>query len=503
MADMDEKESKGGIFHGINQVVNNSIVGSYFKMEARGTCLTTEIRAGTATFLTMAYILAVNAAILTASGGPCDVTDCRPIVCSDSSVALSACSGLSTNGTSLAPECLDVVKKDLIVATAASALIGCLIMGIFANVPLALAPGMGTNAYFAYTVVGFHGTGKISYEQALAAVFIEGWLFLLIAVTGFRTKMAKLIPTPVRISTAAGIGAFLAHIGLQGGEGVGLVTFNSATLVTLGACPPDSRQHLAPVMTNAATGEVTVIGPVSDAYHVVGFVIIAYALVKNVKGAMIYGIVFVTGVSWFRDTEVVDFHTIKKTAGVFSFSAFDKSDLWVALITFLYVDLMDTTGTLYSMARFAGLIIGSCLGSSPVTVFIESATGLKEGGKTGFTSCVVAFYFFIAFFFTPLLASIPPWAVGAPLFLVGAMMMKSVREIDWDDMKQAIPAFTTIILMPLTYSIAYGVIGGICTYIVLNLWDWAWMLAGYGPDEEHAHAHADSDLAAKPAVQDV
>jgi AGZA family xanthine/uracil permease-like MFS transporter len=186
---MDEKQATvhhGGIrgmFETVNEAVNKSIVGKYFKMEKRGTTVTTEIRAGTATFLTMSYILAVNASILTDSGGPCSVSDCVPIYCSDPAITdISKCTGSLSNGTAIAPlqpdagcvftpvnpgyqTCLNVVQKDLIVATAASALIGCIIMGGFANMPLALAPGMGTNAYFAYTVVGFHGSGKLDYRS--------------------------------------------------------------------------------------------------------------------------------------------------------------------------------------------------------------------------------------------------------------------------------------------------------------------------------------------------
>lgn len=245
---------------------------------------------------------------------------------------------------------------------------------------------------------------------------------------------------------------------------------------------------------------------------IVGFVIIGYCLVKNIKGAMIYGIVFVTAVSWFRNTsvtafpdtpagdeafryfkKVVDVHTIEKTAGALSFKSIGKGYFWEALVTFLYVDILDTTGTLYSMARFAGfadengdfegqyfafmsdatsIVVGSLLGTSPVTAFIESSTGIREGGRTGLTALTAGGYFLLAFFFTPLLASIPAWAVGPPLILVGVLMMRSVVDIDWDDMRQAIPAFITLILTPLTYSIAYGLIGGIGTFVVLHIWDW-------------------------------
>ncbi|RYQ84710.1 hypothetical protein Ahy_B10g104169 isoform A [Arachis hypogaea] len=420
---------------GINAYVANSRIGKRFKLSERNTTFTTELRAGTATFLTMAYILAFD-----------------PV-----NPGYAAC--------------LEKTRKDLIVATVASSLIGCVIMGAFANLPLGLAPGMGTNAYFAYTVVGFHGSGNVSYQSALAAVFIEGLIFLLLSAIGLRAKLAKLVPKPVRISSSAGIGLFLAFIGLQNNQGIGLVGYSSSTLV------------------------------------------------KNIKGAMIYGIVFVTAVSWFRNTKVtafpntdagnaaheyfkkvVDIHSIKSTAGALSFKGINTGHFWEALVTFLYVDILDTTGTLYSMARFAGfvdangnfqgqyfafmsdatsIVVGSLLGTSPVTAFIESSTGIREGGRTGITALTVAGYFFLAFFFTPLLASIPAWAVGPPLILVGVLMMRSVVEIDWDDMRQAIPAFVTLLLMPLTYSIAYGLIGGIGTYVVLNLWDWFSMLLGH------------------------
>ncbi|KAJ0101277.1 hypothetical protein Patl1_06741 [Pistacia atlantica] len=501
----------------LNAFVAKSRVGKRFKLNERNSTFTTELRAGTATFLTMAYILAVNASILADSGGTCTVADCVP---PDDSCKFNPVNpGYSS--------CLDKVRKDLIVATVASSLIGCLIMGAFANLPLALAPGMGTNAYFAYTVVGFHGSGNVPYKSALAAVFIEGLIFLFISAIGFRAKLAKLVPKPVRISSSAGIGLFLAFIGLQNNQGIGLVGYSSSTLVTLGACPRSARAAVAPVIT-AANGTVSLMqgGSVSGDIlclrdrmesptlwlGIVGFVIIAYCLVKNIKGAMIYGIIFVTGVSWFRNTEVtafpntqagniaheyfkkvVDIHVIQSTAGALSFKSIGKGYFWEALITFLYVDILDTTGTLYSMARFAGftdqngdfegqyfafmsdamsIVVGALLGTSPVTTFIESSTGIREGGRTGLTALIVAGYFFLAFFFTPLLASIPAWAVGPPLILVGVLMMRSVVEIEWNDMRQAIPAFITLMLMPLTYSIAYGLIGGIGTYVVLHIWDW-------------------------------
>ncbi|GAB4832039.1 Adenine/guanine permease azg1 [Ancistrocladus abbreviatus] len=537
------KTKSPSLFTRLNKYIGDTRVGKYFKLNERNTTFTTELRAGTATFLTMAYILAVNASILSDSGGTCSVSDCVPL-CSDTSLPLSNCTSPNyivkpDSSCKLDPvnpgyaACLEKTRKDLIVATAASSLIGSLIMGTLANLPLALAPGMGINAYFAYTVVGFHGSGSMSYQSALTAAFFEGLIFLAIAAVGLRAKLAKLVPKPVRISSSAGIGLFLAFIGLQNNEGIGLIGYSSSTLITLGACPNTARASLAPVIT-FANGTVSLMpgGTVSGGIlclhdrmesptfwlGIVGFIIIAYCLMKNVKGAMIYGIVFVTAVSWFRhtrvtvfpDTEagnaafdyfkkVVDVHVIKSTAGALSFKHVGTGPFWVALVTLLYVDILDTTGTLYSMARFAGfvdengdfegqyfafmsdaasIVVGSLLGTSPVTAYIESSTGIREGGRTGMTALTAAFYFFLALFLTPLLASIPAWAVGPPLILVGVLMMKSVVEIDWDDMREAIPAFTTLILMPLTYSIAYGLIGGIGTYLVLHLWDWG--LAGLG-----------------------
>uniref|UniRef100_A0A803P1H7 Adenine/guanine permease AZG1 n=1 Tax=Cannabis sativa TaxID=3483 RepID=A0A803P1H7_CANSA len=421
---MDMEERKPKALTRLNTFVANSRVGKRFKLTERNSNFTTELRAGTATFLTMAYILAVNASILTDSGGPCSVSDCIPL-CSDPSIPVSSCT--SSNLTVIQPDssckfepvnpgyaaCLEVLRKDLIVATAASSLIGCLIMGIFANLPLALAPGMGINAYFAYTVVGFHGSGNVSYESALTAVFIEGLIFLLISVVGFRTKLAKLIPKPIRISSSAGIGLFLAFIGLQNNQGIGLIAYDSSTLVTIGACPPSERVSLAPVRT-LVNGTVALIegGGVSGAIMcsrgrmesatfwlaMVGFVIIAYCLIKNVKGAMIYGIVFVTAVSWFRNTsvtafpntvsgetayryfkQIVDVHPIQKTLGALSFKNMGKGHLWEALVTFLYVDILSTTGTLYSMASFAGFSDENGDFEGQYFAFMSDATSIVAG----------------------------------------------------------------------------------------------------------------------------
>ncbi|KAG0483581.1 hypothetical protein HPP92_011665 [Vanilla planifolia] len=487
-----------------NSAVAKCRLGQYFKLSQRGTNFTTELRAGTATFLTMAYILAVNASILSDSGATCSISDCiNPSPTCRFPPAVDP--GYSS--------CLSRARRDLIVATAAASIIGSSIMGLLANLPLALAPGMGANAYFAYSVVGFHGSGHVSYSAALAAVFLEGLLFLLLSVVGLRSRLASLIPRPVRCSSAAGIGLFLAFIGLQNNEGVGLIGFSPSTLLTLGACPQSARASVAPVVT-LPNGTVALLPMQSPTFWLAaaGFLIIAFSLIRNLKGSIIYGIVFVTIISWFRGTDVtafpdtpsgndsyayfkriVDIHPIRSTAGALSFADIGRGRFWGVLFTFLYVDILDTTGTLHSMARFAGfvndkgefegqyfafmsdataIVAGSLLGTSPVTAFIESSAGIREGGRTGLTALTTAAWFVLSLFFTPLLASIPPWAVGPAMVLVGVMMMKAVTEIEWGDMRQAIPAFLTLILMPLTYSIAYGLIAGIASFVLLNGFDW-------------------------------
>lgn len=485
---------------GLNRSVADSKIGNYFKLHARKTSFTNELRAGTATFLTMAYIISVNAAILTDSGGTCSVHDCTPH--HHHQHPDPKCKFQPNPGYE---KCLSNTKNDLVVATSLTAMIGSFAMGSLANLPLALAPGMGSNAYFTYNMVGFHGSGPLNYETALAAVMLEGCIFLLLSVLGLRAKLARLIPRPVRLATAAGIGLFLAFTGLQAHQGLGLVGPSQSTLVTLAAC----------ARTDPATGECvggTTMQSPTFWLGAVGFVITATCLAKEVKGSMIYGIVFVTLVSWFRHTsvtffpdtpagnssydyfrKVVDFHIVKSTAGKISFSHFFTSKVWVPLLTMLYVDVLDTTGSMYSMAEYGGFtddkgrfegeyrafiadasttIVSAALGTTTVTTYLESTAGLKEGGRTGMTAIVVAFYFMLSLFFSPLFTSVPPWAVGPSLVLVGVMMMRMVKEIEWGEMREAVPAFLTMVLMPLTFSIANGIIAGLGVYVALNLWDY-------------------------------
>lgn len=462
----------------------------YFKIEERGSTILTEIRAGTVTFFTMGYILAVNAAILGDSGGTCD--------------------GASDDYD----ECQQDLKIDLIYATAISAGVSTLLMGLTANLPLALAPGMGLNAYFTYDVVGFRGSGKVSYENALFATFIEGFIFLALSMTGIRFKLMNLIPKHVKYAMTAGIGLFLAHLGMQSAEGIGLVTAHTATKVTLGGCglynevtefvPGFGSVTWCPV-DEKMDGATTWMG-------IAGFALMSLLLVYKARGAIFITILLVTITSWFRDTDftyfpetflgearyeyfknVVDLHVMDKTPGVlFNNVNLGNNDVWIALVTFLYVDMLDTAGTLFSMAEYAnmvdgngnfegqtaafcsdavGTIIGSLLGTSSVTTYIESAAGIEEGGRTGLTAVVVALFFFLSLVFAPIFASIPPWATGPALIIIGSLMMKSVMKIDWNNTRHAIPAFVTIIVMPLTYSISYGIIGGLMMAFLFYLSD--------------------------------
>ncbi|KAJ3344034.1 hypothetical protein HDU93_003197 [Gonapodya sp. JEL0774] len=429
---------------------NDSAIGKFFKMNQRKTTFTTELRAGLSTFVTMAYIIAVNASILTDS--------------------------------------VNRYHKTL---------------GTLSNLPLGVAPGLGINAYFAYTVVGFHGTGSVKYETALGAIFLEGIIFAALAVFGLRQWLARMIPHSLKLAMGAGIGFFLAFIGAQSSEGIGLVTNDGATLVTLGGCDAslkaDDGTCLGGVMASAKLWA-----------GIAGFILMGLLLMFRVRGAILISILFISIISWIKTDsnkinyftndaagtdrfvffkKVVDAPSLAKTGGVLKFD-YGSKDVWIALITFLYVDIFDTTGTLYSMASFAGLtnnrgefeggdvafiadgvsiMLGSTVGTSPVTAFIESAAGIAEGGKTGLTAFFVAVCFFISLFFAPIFASFPPWATGPALLIVGSMMMSSnIAKINWHYYGDSIPAFVCIALMPLTYSVAYGLIGGIGMYIAIN-----------------------------------
>ncbi|KAI7888239.1 permease family-domain-containing protein [Mucor mucedo] len=476
----------------VNDYVAQSKVGKYFQLEhsgarreRKGTKFLTEIRAGLTTFFAMAYIISVNASIISDSGGTC------------------VCPGVEADPICLVDEdyltCVYQVKLDMIMATTIIAMISSILLGIFANLPIGMAPGMGLNAYFTYTVVGFHGSGKVSYETALAAVFIEGLIFLALSIFGIRQWLARIIPMSIKIAMGCGIGLYLCFIGLQASAGIGLVSLDASTLVTLGACPAANLVD-GVCKGGRMTNGTTYMG-------LLGLIIMAILLLYRVRGAILIAIVFIAITSWPRDNavtyfpytsqgdlmfnffkNVVSLHKMDHVLGKLNFDLSGK-DIWIALITFLYVDIMDTTGTMYSMANYGGftdkagdfehstyafmtdaasISIGACFGSSPCTAFVESGAGIAEGGRTGITAIAVGFGFFVSIFFSPIFASFPPWSTGPALIVVGSMMLSGVRSINWDYPGDAIPAFITLTVMPFTYSIAYGVIGGIVSYIIIN-----------------------------------
>jgi AGZA family xanthine/uracil permease-like MFS transporter len=398
------------------------------------------------------------------------------------------------------------VSRDLVTATAAISALTSFCMGFFANMPIALAPGMGINAYFTYQVVGYHGSGPVSYQMALTAVFVEGLLFVGLSILGLRQWLARAIPSSLKIASGAGIGLYLALIGLTYSAGIGAVTGSTSDPLELAGCVPSLRDST----TRVCTGE-KMRNPTMWLGIFCGGIFTAFLMMYRVKGAVIAGILLVSVISWPRNTsvtafpdtalgdaafdffkQVVTFHPIKHilVAQDWNITGEHAGQFAIALITFLYVDILDCTGTLYSMARFCGAIdedtqdfegsavayivdalgisIGSLFGCSPVTAFVESGAGISEGGATGITACVTGICFFISLFFAPIFASIPAWATGCTLILVGAMMARACTEINWRYIGDSVPAFMTLTIMPFTYSIAYGLIAGIVTYIILN-----------------------------------
>lgn len=320
-----------------------------------------------------------------------------------------------------------------------------------------------------------------------------------------RQWLARAIPRTIKTSMGAGIGMFLTLIGLTYSQGISLVTGAVATPMTLGGCHPDNRLE-----DGTCPSWDKMRYPAMWVGIFCGGIFTVILMSYRVKGAIIAGILLVSIISWPRDTpvtyfprtavgddafdffrRVADFHSIKHTLNVQEWQVSEYGGQFgLALITFLYVDILDCTGTLYGMARFANLMdpvtedfegstiaymvdaisisIGALLGCPPVTAFVESGAGISEGGKTGLTAMTAGLCFFVSIFFAPIFASIPPWATGSVLVLVGAMMVVSVTQINWRYLGDGVPAFLTIILMPFTYSIADGLIGGICSYIVIN-----------------------------------
>ncbi len=403
------------------------MIEKLFGFNPKETTIRTEIMAGITTFLTMAYILAVNPSILGETG---------------------------------------MDKGALFTTTVLMSAIPTIFMALYAKLPLALAPGMGLNAFFAYTVCLIMG---YSWQFALTAVFLEGLLFLLLTVTNLREKIVDVIPNGLKNAISAGIGLYIAFIGLKSAD---IIVNNDSTLVALG----DLTQGAA------------LLG-------VIGIVLTAVLLVKNVKGALLLGILITTligiplGVT--NVTEVFSVPpSIKPIFLQFEWEHIWTKDMFVVVFTFLFVDLFDCIGTVIGVANRAGLIkadgkiprlkeifmvdsistaAGAAMGTSTVAVYVESAAGVNEGGRSGLTAFVTGICFLLALFLAPLFLAIPAAATTPVLVLVGLMMMSSVLKIDFDNYAEAIPAFVCVLLMPLTYSISEGIVLGHLSYIFINL----------------------------------
>lgn len=401
----------------------------FFKLDENHTTVKTEVLAGITTFMTMAYILAVNPSILSATG---------------------------------------MDKNALFTATALSALVATLVMALVARLPFALAPGMGLNAFFAFTVV--LGMGY-SWQFALTAVFLEGIIFLILTAFNIRELIVNAIPMSMKHAVSAGIGLFIAFIGLQG---AGVIVNNDAVLVGLGD-----------------------MGSPSVLIALFGVLLIGILLALKVKGALLIGIFAATvaGIP-FGVTNLPEGHLVSLPPSVepiffkFDFHQIFTIDMLIVLFTFLFVDMFDTVGTLVGVsskadmltpdgkvprakqALFAdaiGTTFGAMLGTSTVTTYVESASGVAEGGRTGLTSLTVAGLFLVALFFAPLFIMIPGAATAPALIIVGLFMLTPILKIDMDDFTESIPAFFTIIMMPLAYSIAEGIVFGMLAYVILKL----------------------------------
>ena len=387
----------------------------------------TEVMAGITTFLTMAYILAVNPNILGETG---------------------------------------MDKGALFTTTVLMAALPTIFMALYAKLPLALAPGMGLNAFFAYTVCAVMG---YTWQFALTAVFLEGLVFLLLTVTNLREKIVDVIPNTLKNAIGAGIGLYIAFIGLKS---AGIIVDNPATLVSLGKLST-SNAILA----------------------LIGIVITSVLLIKNVKGALLWGILITTLIGIpLGETKIDKVFSIPPSVDPiflkFEWSHVFTKDMAVIVFTFLFVDLFDCIGTVIGVANRANMVkadgkiprlkeifmvdslstaAGAAMGTSTVAVYVESAAGVNEGGRTGLTSMVTGTCFLLALFFAPLFLAIPLAATTPVLVLVGLMMMGSVLKIDFSDYSESIPAFVCVLLMPLTYSISEGVVLGHMCYVVINM----------------------------------
>lgn len=402
----------------------------FFRLKENGTNTRTEIVAGITTFMTMAYILIVNPIILSSTG---------------------------------------MDAGAVFTATAVSAAFATIIMALYARYPFALAPGMGLNAYFAYTVVGQDG---YSWQFALTAVLIEGIIFILLSLVKGREAIFDSIPITLKKAVSAGIGLFITLVALSNAD---IITNKGGTVISMN----DITQG-APLVA------------------IIGLIITAILVAKKVKGALLLGILITTIVGIPLGITIIPegFKPVMSPPGLdpiaFKFVGFDKifsSEMLVAVITFLFVDIFDTVGTLAGVASKTnmldahgrlprvgrafladslGTVAGACLGTSTVTTFVESSAGVAEGGRTGLTSLTTALLFLVSLLVFPIFSLVPKAATSPALIIVGMFMMAPIMDIDFKDYTEAIPAFLTIVMMPFAYSIAEGIVFGMISYTLIK-----------------------------------
>ena len=404
-----------------------SLLSTLFGFDPQKHSVRTEIVAGVTTFLTMAYILAVNPSIF--------------------------------------GNLPDMPNSPVFTATALAAIVGTLAMSLYAKKPFGLAPGMGLNAFFVFTVC--LGMGY-SWQFALTAILIEGIIFIILSATKVREMIVDAIPATMKNAIGAGIGLYIAFIGLQN---AGIIADNGSTLVALG----DLKSS-------------------TSVLFIIGLLLTSILVVLKVKGGILIGMLATAvigipfGITKFTGVVALP-SSIEPIFCKFEWSQVLSWDMLIVVFTFLFIDMFDTIGTVVGVSVKSGMVdkdghvdgiskilmadavataAGACFGTSTTTTYIESASGVAEGGRTGLTSFVIAACFAIALLFSPIFLAIPSAATGAVLVIVGVMMMSPIRNIDWNDYSEAIPAFITAVMMPLSYSIAHGILLGMISYVVIN-----------------------------------
>lgn len=591
-------------FEKLNIWAEKSWIGGFFTLKSRKTTFSSEVRAGTISFLMIVYVLALNPQIIGSTGGTCNAEE----LCSDVEYKVQGDSCLFTTDNPAAGQCLEMFKMSLTTATAIASLVSCFIIGFFANLPMGLAPGIGINVYFAYQVVG---QGTLTYQQALVAIFLEAFFFIILSLSGARGAIMRYMPASIAFAGSVGMGLLLAYTGLRN---LGVIVFDGTTLTTLGGCPANDSLsvYVGPQILDLSNITFTLQDAMdNDSYQVnvslenideaarnvyacssnemrsptmwlgiSGGIIMSLLTVWRVKGALIIGVAFVTIVSWIpghgasylgagspipggeirMDTfsQVVAAPTLEGSGLQWDWSAVGNGHFWFVLFTLLYIDILDATGVLLSMAYLLddylkmdyydvtdihsvkdkkrslaeanggeernpyvpfisekkefkgqqwafladgiGILVCSMVGISPVNVYLESAAGIEEGGRTGIVPIVVSFFFFVSLFFSPILSSIPPYATGPALILVGIMLIAHADHIPWDDPCDAIPAFLTIVVMPFSYSVAYGVVAGLVMYLILRLPRWLGELFRYAKEYYYPKDDPNDDGATQSSV---